>query len=134
LSDSQDFEELVSKYRREVATRAFYDSKIIQDSHNSGVFRRLLRIREYALLEEMFYKESDFLNTTYDNETNLHLLAQHGFAALLEKVGTLEAEAKFKEGTWHAARDPQRPGLGICLKGPGLIEPLLAKYRDCCIT
>jgi ankyrin repeat protein len=78
LSDFQRFGELVSKYRREVATRALHDSEIIQGSHNSGIFRRLLRMQEYTLVEEMFYRGSDFLNTTYDNETDLHLLARHG--------------------------------------------------------
>jgi hypothetical protein len=125
LSDSESFGRLVNKYQREVATRAFHDYEIIQGSHNFGIFTQLLRMREYALVEDMFHKGSDFLDTRYDNETNLHLLAQYGFAIILEKIGTLEAQEKFKEGTWHAAGDPQRPGLGVCLKGPGLVDPLL---------
>ncbi|KAK2606272.1 hypothetical protein QQS21_003320 [Conoideocrella luteorostrata] len=79
---------------------------------NVDIFVRLLVSRMYhsiPLLQEM---GTDFLvKSKRYGMSNLALLAYHGFASLVEKIGCMEANARFADGEWHAYGDSSRPGL-----------------------
>jgi hypothetical protein len=128
MSQSRGFNALILKYQREVISRVVDDADDIRlGKSNTCVLYQLLREREYGLVERLFHRGTSFLaiRKCEKEETNLHYLANHGFSGLLEKLGSLEADARFKEGAWHAAGDPKRPGLGYCRTGPGFVYPLL---------
>ena len=41
----------------------------------------------------------------------MELFVQHGFASLLDEIGSLEVKRRLEEGKWHAFGDKSRPGL-----------------------
>ena len=93
------------------------------------IFLRFLTTRQYHLVEELAR-----LGRTHSNESlarlglnflpmpgdnlygNLCILVRHGFASLVETIGSLEAEARLADGQWHAYGDASRPGLWLATK------------------
>jgi ankyrin repeat protein len=87
-------------------------NNIEKGKSNQSLFSSLLSERQYAAIEHISQLGVDFLEKEkYQDFSNLELLAQHGFASLLETMGNLEAEAKFKEGSYHAFGDNTKQGL-----------------------
>ena len=98
-------------------------------NHKDWLFRRFSTTRQYHLVEELAR-----LGRTHSNDSlarlglnflpmpgedmngNLCILIKHGFASLVETVGSLEAEARLADGQWHAYGDTSRPGLWLATK------------------
>ncbi|KAF2672646.1 ankyrin [Microthyrium microscopicum] len=86
---------------------------------NSDLFSLLLVRREFDTVESLFHLGVDFLarescgSGRSFGEANLEVLVKFGFASLFEKLGTLEAEAKLKDGLWHAAGNEKKAGLNF---------------------
>ncbi|PTB76438.1 ankyrin [Trichoderma longibrachiatum ATCC 18648] len=79
---------------------------------------RFLARREYHLVEELSRLGVSFLPKSLpksrlhrDENCTLSHLIQMGFASIVERIGSLEAERRLKTGDWHAFGDNTRPGL-----------------------
>ncbi|EGR51086.1 uncharacterized protein TRIREDRAFT_104180 [Trichoderma reesei QM6a] len=79
---------------------------------------RFLARREYHLVEELSRLGVGFLPKTLpefrygrDDTCTLSHLIQMGFASLVERIGSIEAERRLEAGDWHAFGDTTRPGL-----------------------
>ncbi|KAH6884532.1 putative ankyrin repeat protein, partial [Thelonectria olida] len=105
--------DLMHQSRRDASMQTFknYEGFKAGDD-NQELFCYLLVRKEYRLVEELARLGVDFLpGALRDRLSNLGILIQHGFTSLVEKIGTLAAEAKLETGDWHAFGDQTRPGL-----------------------
>lgn len=85
---------------------------VTKDGANPILFLRFLEERKYYVLELLQRLGMDFmLKSERLDMSNLSLLASHGFAGLVDTIGTAEAKARFSGGEWHAFGDPSREGL-----------------------
>ncbi|TDZ18941.1 Ankyrin-3 [Colletotrichum orbiculare MAFF 240422] len=101
-------------YRRDAAVEALRQfGGITKGESNRRLFVSRLRRREFELVEELFHLGVDFIASHgWSGLSNLDLLVQNGYTALVERIGRLEAERQHVKGTWHAAGDETRPGFG----------------------
>ncbi|KAJ3545927.1 hypothetical protein NM208_g2267 [Fusarium decemcellulare] len=72
-----------------------------------------LKQREFYRVEELAKEGTNLLPESRGswNTSMLSVLIRHGFASLVDKIGTLETASRLKEGHWHAFGDKTRPGL-----------------------
>ncbi|KAJ4347456.1 hypothetical protein N0V95_005418 [Ascochyta clinopodiicola] len=91
--------------QKKVATKS---SLVEQDQASGWLVKHMLEKRQYHVIRSLFEHGVHFLKET---EPTLELFVQHGYASLLEEIGTLEVERRHKEGVWHAFNDKSRPGL-----------------------
>ncbi|KAH7011276.1 putative ankyrin repeat protein [Ilyonectria destructans] len=110
--------ELMDHARRKASVQTLGDTKFVEPGdNNQWLLCRFLTRREYHLVEELFHLGVDFLSTSdQDEPCNFAVLVLHGFASLVEKIGTLEAESRLEKGDWHAFGDKTRPGLFLARK------------------
>ncbi|KAL6415569.1 putative ankyrin repeat protein [Ilyonectria robusta] len=114
-----EFFELMDHARKKASVQTLRDTEFFKPGENNQwLLWRFLTRREYYLVEELFHLDVDFLSTSDPKEPcNLAVLVLHGFASLVEKIGTLEAESRLEKGDWHAFGDKTRPGLFLAHKG-----------------
>lgn len=85
---------------------------LTNDGPNLILVLKFLEERKYYVLELLQELGVDFmLKSERLDMSNLSLLASHGFAGLVDAIGTAEAKARFSGGEWHAFGDPSREGL-----------------------
>ena len=77
------------------------------DPDNSLV-EDLLKARQYHLMRPLFENGVNFLTA---EKPALELFVQHGFATLLDEIGTLEVDRRLEDGKWHSFGDRLKPGL-----------------------
>ncbi|PKS04904.1 hypothetical protein jhhlp_008269 [Lomentospora prolificans] len=78
----------------------------------SPLFRHFMLRREYHLVEEMARLGAPFLPEFDKYEIcRFSALVKRGFTSLVDKIGTIAAEAQLETGNWHAYEDKSRPGL-----------------------
>ncbi|KAJ8118880.1 hypothetical protein OPT61_g215 [Boeremia exigua] len=68
----------------------------------------LLKTRQYEALSSMSEAGFNFLD---EQSVHLELLVRYGYSALLDTIGTVEAQRHLEEGRWHAFRNKSKPGL-----------------------
>ncbi|CAO2653386.1 Nn.00g027970.m01.CDS01 [Neocucurbitaria sp. VM-36] len=80
---------------------------------NEYLIIRFLKKRQYYTLRPLFDQGVNFLAEWSDrnNRTNLDYFAEHGYASLLDSIGTPEASRRLEGGKWHAYGDKSKPGL-----------------------
>lgn len=100
-------------YSEDARAKALKNLNIKKGESNQSLFMSLLKRREYGAVEQLFHLGVDFLRQDHRDyeSSNIGLLAKNGFASLLEKIGSMEAEAKLKDGECHAFGDKTKPGL-----------------------
>jgi hypothetical protein len=83
------------------------------------------------LIEPLFHLGVDFVAEDDGHPSHLAVFIEHGFASLLERIGSLESERHLAEGRLHAFGDKTKPGLYAAVdfdKSDNRIhEPLLHK-------
>jgi ankyrin repeat protein len=80
---------------------------------NEDLFRKLMVRKEYQLVEKLAELGADFLAGPNSSSSNFGILVRHGFASLVEKIGSLESKRNHGKGKWHAFGDPTKPGLWL---------------------
>ncbi|KAH7120752.1 putative ankyrin repeat protein, partial [Dendryphion nanum] len=73
----------------------------------------LLKRRQYLATVRLYNKGLNFF--AGERIIPFAILVSHGFASLVESIGTLEAMTRFKQGTGHAFGDKASPGLYFAL-------------------
>jgi ankyrin repeat protein len=91
---------------------------------NQGLIIYLLKRRQFHAIRALFDQGVDYL--VGGDITNLHLFIEHGYASLLDEIGSLEVERKLSEGKWHAFGDKTKPGLYTAVD----IEALQEDYHN----
>jgi ankyrin repeat protein len=122
------FAEQLSNHRRLATAQALQEFEHIRRGEgNLDLVQSILLQREYDMMEKLFDLGVDFLITdSHQQNSNLGIFIQHGFASLVDQIGVLECAVKFKAGICHAAGDSTRPGLGFFVAK----KPENDKYTD----
>jgi ankyrin repeat protein len=105
-------------------------------SLKAGEAHRLLVVnaleqRQYHVIRPLFEKGVNFLT---DRTPNIELFVQYGYTSLLEEIGTLEAERRFKEGKWHAFGDSSRTGLHVDIDTEAKRFPVSGPTKVCLLS
>ncbi|KAH7148266.1 ankyrin repeat-containing domain protein [Dactylonectria macrodidyma] len=97
---------------REASIRTIDYVEIMKPGMSTEVFWRFLSHWEFHLVEQLARLGISFLPTLgYDTNCEFAILVHHGFASLVDSIGTIEAERSLEQGDWHAFGDAARPGL-----------------------
>ncbi|KAJ4361759.1 hypothetical protein N0V83_010699 [Neocucurbitaria cava] len=108
------FEENLSKAQRRSQIEVVSNLLELEPGKaNRNLVIRLLKKRQYHTLRPLFDRGVNFLAewSDHNRRSSLDFFAEHGFASLLDSIGTLEADRQLKEGMWHAYGDKSKPGL-----------------------
>lgn len=73
-----------------------------------GLFKSIIRRRQYYLVDEMLRDSVVFLGR---GAACLDYLIRHGFATLFDKIAEVETKRRLATGEWHAFGDNMTPGL-----------------------
>ena len=97
---------------REAQLQQVTQSKFVEKSaSNQDLVERLLKQRQYHMMEHLFNQGVDFAAEDDTNSSNLSIFVENGFASLLDQIGTLEMERQFEKGKLHAFGDKAKSGL-----------------------
>ncbi|KAH7149027.1 ankyrin repeat-containing domain protein [Dactylonectria estremocensis] len=97
---------------REASINAVRDLEIMKPGMSKEIFGRFLSRWEFHLVEQLARLGISFLPTPGNDEhCKLAILVNHGFASLVEAIGTIEADRNLEQGDWCAFGDATRPGL-----------------------
>ena len=95
---SLSFAQSCVMHRNAAIGRALTESRALKlGEPNEHLFRELLVMRRFDLIEDMVLAGVDFVRPGYRGETNLHLLANWGYSRLLTNVGSHEAALKLED-------------------------------------
>ncbi|RFU78472.1 hypothetical protein TARUN_3719 [Trichoderma arundinaceum] len=109
--------EAMIHHQKEASIQALLSSDIVDSGNGDqavslGVLTRFLIRREYHLVEELARLGTNFLLISAKDEyCRLSHLVRLGFASLVDKIGSIEANSRLQKGDWHAFGDNTRPGL-----------------------
>lgn len=101
-------EQVIAAQRAAVKTAVAEWSRKYGKSDAPWFLEHLLKSREYDGVSSLLEESSKHV----DGEiVQLELLVRHGYSALLDKIGTMEAQRRLGQGHWHAFGDKSKPGL-----------------------
>ncbi|KAL7911691.1 putative ankyrin repeat protein [Trichoderma velutinum] len=133
------FSQVAHRHEQEAAAQALSSSTLIRAGKQNQVVplcfaTRFLIRREYHLLEELTRLGATFLpkltsGSEYKSTENFTLshLIRLGFTSLVDRIASIETEAKLEEGEWHAFGDKTKPGLFFSKRGDSIpyFEPFI---------
>lgn len=112
--------EIMDSHKKDASIQALRSSKLAKAENRDqalswDVLLRLLIRREYHLVEELANLGISFLKfpPSHGNNCGMTCLVDLGFASLIEKIGSREANIMLQKGDWHAFGDEKRPGLWL---------------------